>query len=268
MAPDANVSGTAVGLSEDRWLSQIFGHLVFRLHGDICAAGAAAIRGRLTESVDRQRRAMYYAKVATDGIDVVRVLTDAGFCVVDTNVTFGGASEVLAARLLSTENDDRTIREAGAEDREAALAIAGTCFRYSRFHLDPLVPLEIANRIKREWVRSYIKKQRGERLFVALEQGRPAGFLAVLASAATARPVRVIDLIGVDRAYQGQGIGRALVTFFVRRYARECEYMQIGTQAANLPSLHLYQSLGFDIVSTQYVLHMHTGSRPARRSAV
>jgi ribosomal protein S18 acetylase RimI-like enzyme len=141
----------------------------------------------------------------------------------------------------------------------AVLDIAGSCFVYSRFHLDPKIAPETAHAIKRAWVRSYLEKTRGEQLLVALRDGKPVGFLAVLATTAHGEPCRVIDLIGVDQAYQGHGVGRALVGHFLAESVGRCAILQVGTQAANIPSLRLYESLGFRVCKTAYVLHAHVG---------
>jgi ribosomal protein S18 acetylase RimI-like enzyme len=61
----------------------------------------------------------------------------------------------------------------------------------------------------------------------------------------------------VDSTVQGRGFGASLVAFFIERYAGVCDYLQVGTQVANLPSMKLYQKFGFAIVRAQYVLHKH-----------
>jgi hypothetical protein len=35
-------------------------------------------------------------------------------------------------------------------------------------------------------------------------------------------------------------------------------YVKVGTQIANVPSLNVYTSLGFKITSSHYVFHMNT----------
>jgi ribosomal protein S18 acetylase RimI-like enzyme len=142
--------------------------------------------------------------------------------------------------------------------------IAGTCFRYSRFHLDPRVPREIADRIKREWIRNYATKRRGERLLVASLEGRPAGFLAVLASESGGQRIRTIDLVGVAAWAQRRGVGRALVEAFIAASRGVCDVMQVGTQAANIPSMRLYETTGFCMSRSQYVLHGHVPADQAR----
>ena len=35
--------------------------------------------------------------------------------------------------------------------------------------------------------------------------------------------------------------------------------LRVGTQAANVPSVRLYEPLGFSLASAAYVLHLHRG---------
>jgi hypothetical protein len=48
-----------------------------------------------------------------------------------------------------------------------------------------------------------------------------------------------------------------LVAHFVGAYKDEFDYLQVGTQIANKPSLKLYQAAGFSISGAQYVFHAH-----------
>lgn len=234
--------GLNVELREDAWLAGLFGHPVFRVEPG--AGGGPASDGR--------GPAFYYTKVNTDRVDLVRALGEAGFYVVDVNVTFGIETCSLAAGAAARTSD---VHEVSADERDAVLDIAGSCFRFSRFHLDPAVPIVLADRIKREWIRSYVQGRRGCGLFTTLRDSKPAGFLAVLASESGGRRVRTIDLIGVAPVFQRRGVGRELVEYFIDHYRGECDLLTVGTQAANLPSLRLYETAGFSVIGTQYVLH-------------
>lgn len=221
----------------DAWLSDVLGF------------DAYSVPPTAVGSVIPTGRALLTCKIPADDVATVDVLGESGFRVVDVNVTFerqGG--DGLAGDSVSP---------ATADQHDALLDIAGTCFRYSRFHLDPLIPRVLADRVKREWVRSYVEGQRGVELLAATSDGRPAGFLAVLEAPDGAR---VIDLVGVAVEVQGKGTGEALVSEFARRHGAENRVLRVGTQAANLPSLRLYEKLGFRVVSTTYVLHRHTGT--------
>jgi ribosomal protein S18 acetylase RimI-like enzyme len=81
----------------------------------------------------------------------------------------------------------------------------------------------------------------------------PAGFLQLLRSAADDM---VIDLIAVDTAYRGRGVARAMIGFA----SANCDCggpVLVGTQVANIPSVRLYETLGFRLTAAHYVFHHH-----------
>jgi ribosomal protein S18 acetylase RimI-like enzyme len=192
-------------------------------------------------------RALVTRRVPAEDVDALRAAEELGFAVVDVNVTLerSGSDGIGAG--------DGEVAPATDEQAAALLDVAGSCFRYSRFHLDPLIPQEAADRVKREWVRSYVEGRRGIELLVAGTDG----FLAVLEADDGAR---VIDLVGVAPAAQGRGVGESLVAAFAHRHGDGGRTLRVGTQIANVPSLRLYEKVGFRIVSAAYVLHRHVGA--------
>jgi len=246
-------------LYADPWLSAIMQREVLRVDLAPDRERADFVEELLTDLRGR-KHAFYYAKVDCEDVRTARGLTLAGFDVVDVNVTFalGRSEDAQGCR------DEIEIRQAAPDDGPAILEVAESCFRYSRFHLDPLVPAALAHRIKREWIANYLAKQRGDRLFVALLGGRPVGFLAALSSGAAHERTATIDLVGVDPGFQHRGVGQRLVEAFIRHY-RGSQVLQVGTQVANVPSIRLYEKLGFSLTKSQYVLHMHVrGGRVVR----
>lgn len=242
-------------VSEDRWLSEIFQYSVFKIESDptVDVSQAAQL---VSNHSSEQPVAMYYAKIATDQVELVRQLGKAGLYVVDVNMTFR-LNNKGPAHVSSPGYPSWSIGEITADQHEEVLAIAGSCFRYSRFHLDPLVPSKIAHRVKHDWILSYVTGQRGEKLFVASANGKLAGFLAVIATESGGKSGRTIDLVGVDKTFQGQGAGQALGKFFIDYYRDRCDFLNVGTQGANVPSIRLYQKLGFSLMKSEYVMHMH-----------
>jgi GNAT superfamily N-acetyltransferase len=238
-----------VELRSDGWLTGLMERNVFRLElspeeEDVC--------GPLGRHSAGQTSAFYYCKVDTRHIGLVRQLTRVGMYVADTNVTLelSRSSSLGSAAGVTVES-----QRPGEE--EAVLAIAATAYRYSRFHLDPLVGLALAHLIKREWCRSYLLGQRGDRLLVARLGDRPVGFLAALVAGTGEARSAIIDLLGVDTAHQRRRVGAALTMAFIAAYSGKVGSLQVGTQAANIESLRLYERLGFSIVRTQYVMHLH-----------
>lgn len=224
----------------DAWLSEVMQRDVFRVQGSgEVSAVAAHVRG--------QQRAFYFAKVATDRVADVQALATAGFVVVDTNVSFDLEREIDVASSIEVSD-----LRPGEED--ATLAIAGSAFRYSRFHLDPLVGLPLAHHIKREWIANYVRRVRGDALLVARDGGRVVGFLAPIVAHGTA----IIDLVAVATDAHGRGVGSALCAAFAARYRGMPR--TVGTQVANVPSIRLYTKLGFALTKSAYVLHLHHGA--------
>ncbi len=235
-------------VNEDRWLSDIFGHAVFRV---IVPRDAESIHAdELRKHARLQSPAMYYAKVGTSQVAVLKQLEAAGMNVVDVNVTLSRSSDALT---LSSRSRC-VVKEALPADEAAVCAIARECFRYSRFHLDPDTPNELADQVKHDWVRNYFRGQRGDRLFVAWRDGRPAGFLQALNTGKTA----LIDLIGVSSQFQRCGLASSLLQSFGDYYQDRSDVFQVGTQVTNIASLRLYQKYGFEVSDSNYVLHMHT----------
>lgn len=221
----------------DAWLSEVMARPVFRVDGG----------GDTGELAAHRRRGFYFAKVSTDRVADVGALTRLGFALVDTAVTFELVHEVPSDTAIE-------VRECAPEDADAVLAIAGSAFRYSRFHLDPEIGLELAHRVKREWIANYVTKRRGDALLVAHHGGKPAGFLAALVGHGTA----AIDLVAVATDAHGNGIGTALCAAFAKRYAGMPRV--VGTQMVNVPSIRMYTKLGYQLARSQYVLHHHVGA--------
>lgn len=238
------------GLRENAWLGGVLGYPVYAI--DPHAPGVAAeVHAQATAA----GRALYFAKVPVERVDLVGALSRAGLTVVDVNVTLARGGEPPAGGPVAGV----AVAPLRQEDAEQVLAIAGSCFRFSRFHLDPAIPDELAHRVKREWIGSYARGARGVELLVASVEGRPAGFLAVLEAPEDGCRVRVIDLIGVAEASQRRGVGSALVRAFVERHGPAGAGLRVGTQIANVPSLALYYRHGFEIARSSYVMHMHAG---------
>ena len=240
-----SVSSVEGGIQADPWLAAVCGRDVFRI--EVSRQSSDEEMDVVRDHARRRARAFYYARVDTDRVDVVRRLGQLGFSIVDTAITFGMDAATYAAASHEPTRPVCAIEEVRPDEEEAVLGIAGSCFRWSRFHLDPDMPEELANRIKTAWVRSYLLRERGDRLFGAVIGDRMVGFLAALTKTLAGRQVGIIDLIGVEDAVQGRGIGTALVRQFLAQYQTRCSGFQVGTQAANLPSIRLYERCGFSV---------------------
>ena len=148
-----------------------------------------------------------------------------------------------------------TVRELDLARDSSLPDLAGRCFEHNRFHLDPAIPKQVADRIKRDWVASYLRGIRGDELLVAERGNEQVGFLAVLVR----REVAVIDLIGVAPEARSAGIGGALVDRFHEWSSTRCDAVEVGTQVANPRATAFYEHLGYVTTRSAYDLHMHVG---------
>lgn len=240
-------------MQPDVWLTAVMDQPVFRVDLGFQAEPEALTRA-VRAHAGAQRAAMYVAKVATTRLPLVHALGDAGLRPIDVAVTFELDPRRLPARADAAEV---VVRDGRPADAAEVLDIAGSCFVFSRFHLDPRIPVATAHRVKREWTASCVNGARGEALLVASRHGRVAGFLTVIASGAADTRVVGIDLMASAAWARRQGVGSALVRAFVDRYAATGAALRVGTQAANVPSVRMYEQLGFVLVDSQYVLHGH-----------
>ena len=237
---EAGATASESTLTPDVWLSGIFGYPALRVGHDPA--------GNPLSTLNAGQPVFAYARLGVSEVSRLSVLTDAGFRVVDTALTFEGA--------IAGASGSR-VRFARPDDRAQVSRIAGSAFRYSRFHLDPLVPAGVADSIKSSWAANYFTGKRGDGMVVAEQNGKVTGFLQLL----RARQDRlVIDLIGVDPALQGQGLGREMILHAARHGIGDDRIpatITVGTQAANIPSVRFYESLGLRLSSAQYVAHHH-----------
>lgn len=216
----------------DPWLSEVMGHAVWSVGGP----GGEVPPGR----------AMYQAKVAAEDVATARALCAEGFYPVDMALTLRRGTEAGPEPPLP-------VRGARPDDRDAVAGLSERAMTTSRFSLDPHIPPATAGRVKREWAANCVAGLRGVGVTVVERGGEIAGFLAVVAAGRQ----RVIDLVAVDEAFRGQGVGRALVADFVRRHGPGSGGLAVATQAGNAPSLALYESLGFRVAEAAWVLHRH-----------
>jgi ribosomal protein S18 acetylase RimI-like enzyme len=241
--------GSAAGhLRTDDWLAERLGCKTYRLAVDEGLLGPAGDAERTGLAALLTRPVFIYAKIAPTFMEGLRFLHRHDFHLVDTNVIFEKK-----AHPVREAGDGAGIRLAEPADRSATVELARSSFRYSRFHLDPEIPQETADRIKADWVDAYFAGTRGHQMVVAEVEGAVVGFLQLLRASDGAL---VIDLIAVDERYRRRGLGGEMIAFTESR-ARVGQCLRVGTQLVNTASIRLYESLAFRMTEAQYVFHYH-----------
>lgn len=233
----------------DPWLAQIFKRDVYQifLESGVLKKSGTDLHHLIHELQDHS--VFLYAKVPVIDAAAIQFLEDLQFHLVDTHVTF----EKLIENTKYSLSGYSQIRFAEPQDQSQTVNLAlGNCTT-SRFHLDPLIPTELANQIKAEWAGNYFKGARGDRMIVASAGNKLAGFLQILY-----RNDRTltIDLIATDAKERRKGIASDMIAFAVTELTGFSK-LRVGTQISNIPSLRLYEKLNFQICASDYIFHFH-----------
>ena len=180
-----------------------------------------------------------YAKLDSSNINHFNCLVREGFQLVEVLLIFSQKSIYKNITLQK----DFAVRDAQAHDQQQVVEIARNSFVNSRFHKDPNISLETASKIKTDWVKNYFNGKRGNRMFIAENHGKVIGFLQLVNN--------IIDLIAVDSNFQGKGVGSSMIS----KATDEIGTLQVGTQSTNVSATKMYQNNGFQLSSTQLVMH-------------
>lgn len=253
-----NFTTSLVDFTQDCWLSKMVGKQAYSLSFDrvITSKTLPLELESLRCCLSDMGECFVSAKTAPDDIGAIELLTEAGFRLIDTNLVF--AKRLEGRHTLPEPVSGVEIRNARPEEREAVMAVASEAFVCSRFHLDPRIGPEVADRIKAGWAENYFSGERGDAMVVALVDGVVAGFLQLLFS----RPVLTIDLVAVASAFKGRGMASRMIRF-AEASCGEFGEERVGTQLANTPSIALYHKLGFRLAEGKYVFHYHGGRSEA-----
>lgn len=239
-------------INDDLWLSSRLGVSALRVGAD-GEDDLSVLQTRLAVDV------FAYARVPAVDVERSVVLQSLGFRVIDTGLGF----EMLAKDVRAATAGARF---ATAGDKAAVAELAGRSFIYSRFHLDPAIPVQVANMIKHDWAANFFVGKRGDAMIVAEIDGKIAGFLQLICNGANV----VIDLIATAPEYARRGVASSMIGFLARQGSGRGapERILVSTQAANIPSCRLYESVGFRLAKTEFTLHFHNEIMRNRQTKV
>lgn len=232
----------------DIWLSEVLARETYRVGGTLAQDKQIQERRDLKDMTDQAD--FCYARVPTHELKTCEMLEQGGFRIVDVGVTLE------LGALVGRSRPAERVRLARPDDCTTVEQIARDSFRYSRFHLDPYLPRELADEIKAQWARNFFLGKRGDAMVVAERAGEIAGFLQLLRAP---EEMLVIDLIAVTERHRGCGLAEEMVRY-VAHTDEQCKAIRVGTQIANVASLALYQKIGFRIISSSYLFHYHKTS--------
>jgi len=134
--------------------------------------------------------------------------------------------------------------------------IAGTAFEYDRFHRDPRISRENADRIHELWIQNACRG-RADAVMVA-EKGRQIlGFMTCkldrLSEKNTGMVFGSIDLVATDRRVRSRDVAKGLLNCVLAWFESEkVDQVEVGTQIMNIPASRLYEKAGFRLRESSF----------------
>ena len=182
-------------IEADDWLASRIGLPAFRIL-NVQPRPIQKLAAELLKQIPKE--SFIQSRVPMADLEVARKLKFLGFKEIEQLITF--EISILKRRFRRKAQ----VRSACVGDRERVVEIAGQSFAYSRFHQDPLIPLDVANAIKADWTEAYFDGTRGNEMIVAVNEGQVSGFLLLIENGSKL----IIDLIAVDKKLTGRDLPR------------------------------------------------------------
>ncbi len=241
---DSEVLGCPAGSIEGLWAEGCYAEQRHRLE--------TVLNACIADAEDHGVRFLS-VRLPEDAIAALHAAESVGFRIIESFLTFGRETD--GEIPLGTKSEFH-VRLAQPDEMETVAAIAYRAFESFRLRVDPQIPESRARHSRREWVRNGFKG-RAEAIYVAESENRLIGF-ALLRSKTGTEKTGEIELIAVDPAFHGRGIGKALVAEAIRHYQGKTSEIHVGTQAKNLRAIGLYTRMGFSVIRSELSFHRHS----------
>ncbi len=227
-------------LNRDNWLSSIISKSAYRLE-KVNTGYNYSFLGYEDSFID--------TKISTNNISEINEIQKNGFELIECELSFKKSNNFFQKEY----NSNVIIRLSKKRDESEIREIASKSFIQSRFYKDPNFDKKTASKIKEEWAANFFKGARGDHLIVAEKNNSVIGFLLILIK----KNNLIIDLIAVDEKNRGLGIAKSMILFAEKNLMNDLRSVLVGTQLSNLSAINLYNSLGFQLISSNYAFHLH-----------
>lgn len=216
--------------------------------GDVEAA-LAAVTAAAARRADQAGIELLVLRSDARDSNLPRLLAGEGFWLADTLVTYSA-------------DPDPAVEAEGVEparpDDLPALRTLALAFRNGRFHVDPGIGRERAERLYVRWVENSLAGRADAFLVVRGADGQPIGFMILRVAPAHGEtpPHGIMELMAVSPRAQGQRVGHRLVAASLRWFAQAgIPSIDVGTQIDNVAAVRIYQRFGFRLAAFSHTFH-------------
>lgn len=241
------------------WDSNFFGYGIAKLHGiyPLAAPGyrpfadyTDSLRGFLKKAKEADIRYVFTQVDARD-LAMMRVLGEQGFCLIEPRIYFQrGIREYEYLKRYSA----RLARE---EDLPCITAVARDIVNiYDRFHADPFITKEEADRLMEQWIRVSLSKEFSDVVMVPDLPGEAAAVVTgrYLKQNWDLWKLNIGQVVLGASNGQAQGWAVKLLSELIYHFCDTgIQHMYFSTQVTNVRIIKLCEHLGLRVGKTEFV---------------
>jgi ribosomal protein S18 acetylase RimI-like enzyme len=258
--PNGSISG-AVIVESSAWDTELFGIGVGKLklaifNPDVDVKNRALLFQAIKEQAFANGLDVIFSRIPLDDLPTIHALEAKGAILTDILLTFIRDSNL---ELISQTGVDIKVMFATPSDSSALSRIAAKTFTINHFHADTRLPKNKCAELYSKWASNSLKGL-ADAVFVAKRNEEVLGFLTVKIENDCMKGYRkgIIDLVGVKNYFRGIGIGSLLTSRALEWFSDKTDFVIVGTQAANVPAVRLYQRMCFVHLMSEATLHFWT----------
>jgi dTDP-4-amino-4,6-dideoxy-D-galactose acyltransferase len=239
-----------------KWDSMMLGFKTARLYrwGNL---DVSKVDEKCLSSVDAycQREGIQYLVTRINAADTYSIhgLETQGYVMVDGILTY--SLDISRDSEYRSNSDKFTVRILEEGDIQQVIGIAQNIYKYDRFHSDPAILSEKADKLHAEWLRNSCSGSVADKVIVSALDNNILGFVTCkidrLSTQYLGLSIGTIVLVGVINNASGMGVGKEMTKFALEWFKRNnVGIVEVGTQLSNIRASRLYESCGFKLVNS------------------
>lgn len=197
-----------------------------------------------------------FTKATTREYSKMHSLENCGFNIMDSIVTLKMEMIDRPNIIVDCNFKCRILEES---DLPSITDIIDNLYSFGRFFEDSTLDNKNVNTLYKQWITNEVRNENID--VVGIEyKNELVGFISCKYSVSKINDEKegIISLVGIDKSYQGLGIGKKLINYVLSSfYDNKVKVVYVGTQIDNIGALNLYISSGFRIQSSSNSFHKH-----------
>ncbi|KKY01799.1 MULTISPECIES: GNAT family N-acetyltransferase [Paraclostridium] len=236
-----------------KWDSEIFNKKIGSMelcYGDL----TDSIVTNIDEVAKVENYDCLFTKVKTDSYSSMHILEKNRYNLMDSIITLKKNIDDNILIDINKDYDFGVLNETNLED---VLDIIDNLYKHGRFFQDPNLRNEDANILYKKWIENEIRSKSVDVIGVTYKD-KLIGFIScIYRNRISDRELDgVISLVGINKDYQGLGIGKKLINYALMNFNKKnIKNVFVGTQIDNLGALNFYISNGFRVESSINSFH-------------